>query len=228
MPVTSPGQIDGDRVEELTRVELERLNARTALAPSRPCTSAPAQSLSGGVASSYQLRDPWPIYLVDGDGPRVTDVDGNTYWDFHNGFGSMVQGHAHPGDHRGRARARSARHALRGGHRGHDRRRRGARRALRARRAGGSSTRARRRRWTRSGSRAALTGRDTVMKIFGSYHGHHDAVMVSIGVPYDQIGDREELRLAALRRRHPEGRQRHDDRRAVQRRRCDGAPDRAA
>ena len=27
-----------------------------------------------------------------------------------------------------------------------------------------------------------LTGRDTIVKIFGSYHGHHDAVMVSIGV----------------------------------------------
>ena len=39
----------------------------------------------------------------------------------------------------------------------------------------------------------ALTGRDTIMKIFGSYHGHHDAVMVSIGVAYDEIGDREDL-----------------------------------
>jgi glutamate-1-semialdehyde 2,1-aminomutase len=29
------------------------------------------------------------------------------------------------------------------------------------------------------------------MKIFGSYHGHHDTVMVSIGVEYDKIGDRE-------------------------------------
>ena len=27
----------------------------------------------------------------------------------------------------------------------------------------------------------AKTGRDTIMKIFGSYHGHHDAVMVSLG-----------------------------------------------
>ena len=36
-----------------------------------------------------------------------------------------------------------------------------------------------------------LTGRDTIMKIFGSYHGHHDGVMVSIGVEYDKIGDRE-------------------------------------
>jgi glutamate-1-semialdehyde 2,1-aminomutase len=39
----------------------------------------------------------------------------------------------------------------------------------------------------------ASTGRETVMKIFGSYHGHHDTVMVSIGVEYDQIGDRENL-----------------------------------
>jgi glutamate-1-semialdehyde 2,1-aminomutase len=35
------------------------------------------------------------------------------------------------------------------------------------------------------------TGRDTIVKIFGSYHGHHDAVMISIGVEYSRIGDRE-------------------------------------
>jgi glutamate-1-semialdehyde 2,1-aminomutase len=29
------------------------------------------------------------------------------------------------------------------------------------------------------------------MKIFGSYHGHHDTVMVSIGVEYDRIGDHD-------------------------------------
>ena len=43
------------------------------------------------------------------------------------------------------------------------------------------------------------------MKIFGSYHGHHDTVMVSIGVEYDKIGDRENLESlaygAASRRR---------------------------
>ena len=39
----------------------------------------------------------------------------------------------------------------------------------------------------------AATGRDTIVKIFGSYHGHHDYVMVSIGVPYDKIGDRDNL-----------------------------------
>jgi glutamate-1-semialdehyde 2,1-aminomutase len=39
----------------------------------------------------------------------------------------------------------------------------------------------------------AFTGRDTIVKIFGSYHGHHDYVMVSIGVAYERIGDRENL-----------------------------------
>jgi glutamate-1-semialdehyde 2,1-aminomutase len=39
----------------------------------------------------------------------------------------------------------------------------------------------------------AYTGRETVMKIFGSYHGHHDGVMVSIGVEYDKIGDPDNL-----------------------------------
>ena len=43
----------------------------------------------------------------------------------------------------------------------------------------------------------AYTGRDTVMKIFGSYHGHHDTVMVSIGVEYDKIGDRDNLESLA-------------------------------
>jgi glutamate-1-semialdehyde 2,1-aminomutase len=58
----------------------------------------------------------------------------------------------------------------------------------------------RRWRYTNSGSESTMdairiarahTGRDAVMKIFGSYHGHHDAVMVSIGVAYDRIGPRE-------------------------------------
>jgi glutamate-1-semialdehyde 2,1-aminomutase len=64
----------------------------------------------------------------------------------------------------------------------------------------------RRWRYTNSGSEStmdairiarAYTRRDTVMKIFGSYHGHHDTVMVSIGVEYDKIGDRENLESLA-------------------------------
>ena len=54
------------------------------------------RTLAGGVSSSFQRREPWPVYLARGEGARVWDVDGNEYVDFHNGFSAMVQGHAHP------------------------------------------------------------------------------------------------------------------------------------
>src|SRR2546426_10880040 len=94
MALASPVEIDRERVQEPAHTELETLNAKTQ--GSAAMYERARTSLSGGVASSYQLRDPWPIYLASGEGPTVTDVDGNRYWDFHNGFGSMVQGHAHP------------------------------------------------------------------------------------------------------------------------------------
>ncbi len=38
----------------------------------------------------------------------------------------------------------------------------------------------------------AYTGRDYVVKIFGSYHGHHDYVMVSLGVQdFGEVGPRD-------------------------------------
>jgi glutamate-1-semialdehyde 2,1-aminomutase len=190
MSVSSTIAIDRARVDELTSEELARLNERTSR--SEAMFERARMSLSGGVASSYQLRDPWPIYLDRGAGARVTDVDGNDYWDFHNGFGSMVQGHAHPAI----VEAVRERVAL-GTHFA----------AVTEDTVLVAEELARRfhmPRWriVNSGSEAtmdairiarAFTRRDTVMKIFGSYHGHHDAVMVSIGVPYNEIGDRDNL-----------------------------------
>ncbi len=189
MSTNTPVQIDGGRVEELTALELERLTEATR--GSEQMFERARRALTGGVASSYQLREPWPIYLVDGDGPRVTDVDGNTYWDFHNGFGSMVQGHGNPA-----ITAAIVRRAPLGTHFAAVTEDTVVVAEL-------LSERFKLPRWrfVNSGSEATmdairiargLTGRDTIMKIFGSYHGHHDAVMVSIGVPYDEIGDRED------------------------------------
>jgi glutamate-1-semialdehyde 2,1-aminomutase len=181
-------QIDRDRVRGLIERESARLDERTK--GSAAMYQRARGSLSGGVASSYQARDPWPIYLTNGEGPVVHDVDGNRMWDFHNGFGSMVQGHAHPAIVRA-VRARVAR----GTHFAattED----GILVAEELQRRWGLE----RWRFLNSGSEATMdairiargfTGRDTIVKIFGSYHGHHDAVMVSIGVDYDRIGDRE-------------------------------------
>src|SRR5215204_6717190 len=190
MAVTSPIQLDRRRIRELIEREEKRLNDATS--QSAETFRRAHEVLSGGVASSYQLRDPWPIYLERGIGPKVWDVDGNEMYDFHNGFGAMVQGHAHPAI----GRALQQRYAD------------GTHFAAPTEDAVVVAEELARRwdlpkwRYTNSGSESTMdairiarahTGRETIMKIFGSYHGHHDAVMVSIGVEYDRIGDRDNL-----------------------------------
>src|SRR3954471_7666071 len=185
MATTPMRQIDRQRILELTEREAKRLDERTP--QSQAMYERAREVLSGGVASSYQLRDPWPIYLEHGEGPRVWDVDGNEFYDFHNGFGSMVQGHGHPAI----GAAISERYG------------RGTHFAAPTEDAVVVGEELARRwglpkwRYTNSGSESTmdairiargLTGREPIIKIFGSYHGHHDGVMVSIGIDYDKIG----------------------------------------
>lgn len=188
MVTSTPVRIDRGRIEELAAREQKRLDENTP--NSGKMYERARRSLSGGVSSSYQLRDPWPIYLEEGRGSKVWDVDGNERIDYHNGFGSMVQGHANPyiveavqkQVARGTHFAAPVEDAI----------------------VVGEQLTSRfglpQWRYVNSGSEAtmdamriarAFTGRDTVVKIFGSYHGHHDYAMVSISVPYDEIGDRE-------------------------------------
>jgi glutamate-1-semialdehyde 2,1-aminomutase len=188
--VASVATLDRARIRELTEREERHLNERTP-ASARMFERA-RRTLSGGVASSYQLHEPWPIYLSHGRGQWVWDVDDNRLRDFHNAFGSMVQGHAHP------AISRALEERLQLGTHFAAPTEDGVIVAEElARRFGLPKWR-----YCNSGSEATmdairiargLTARETVLKIFGSYHGHHDGVMVSIGVPYDEIGDREHL-----------------------------------
>ena len=190
MGTSTPVTLDRDRISQLTEREDARLNERTA--GSGVMYERARNNLSGGVASSYQLREPWPIYLERGKGPLVWDVDGNQMYDFHNGFGSMVQGHAHPAI----GKAIQERYEL------------GTHFAAPTEDSIIVAEELSRRwglpkwRYTNSGSEATMdairiargmTGRDDVLKIFGSYHGHHDTVMVSIGVAYDSIGEGDHL-----------------------------------
>jgi glutamate-1-semialdehyde 2,1-aminomutase len=178
MAVQAPKRLDRDRIRKLTEREGNRLNDRTTA--SQAMYERARASLAGGVASSYQVREPWPIYLERGEGAQVWDVDGNELLDFHNGFGSMTQGHAHP------AIIRAV----------EERVRLGTHFAAPTEDAVAVAEELQRRwglpkwRYTNSGTEAtmdairvarALTGRETIVKIFGSYHGHHDAVMVSTG-----------------------------------------------
>ena len=148
------------------------------------------QVMPGGVPSSFQRNDPWPTYLERGEGARVWDVDGNEYLDFHNGFGVMCVGHANPLIAAAvKARMDDGTHF--------------------AAPTEGSIVVAEelKRRWglphwrfTNSGTESTMdaihlargfTGRDVIVKIEGSYHGHHDAVMISVKPPADLMGDRD-------------------------------------
>jgi glutamate-1-semialdehyde 2,1-aminomutase len=136
-------------------------------------------SMPGGVASSFQLGDPYPIYLERGVGAEVWDVDGNEYFDFHNGFGSIAVGHANP------IVAEAVEQAARSG----------MHFAVTVESTVAFAEELCRRfdvdqvRFTNSGTESnmtairvarAATGRDVIAKIEGSYHGHVDFLMYSV------------------------------------------------
>ena len=143
--------------------------------------------MPGGVPSSFQENDPWPVYIERGEGTAVWDVDGHEYVDFHNGFGVMCIGHANPTVGAAvKARVDLGTHF--------------------AAPTDGSIVVAEeltRRfglpqwRFTNSGTESTMdavhlargaTGRDMILKIEGSYHGHHDAVMVSVYPELEELG----------------------------------------
>lgn len=182
-------QIDRKRIQELMEREEKRLEEQTP--KSYELYQRAKKHLPMGVASTYQARDPYPIYFTHGKGSKVYSVDGHEISDFHNGFGCMVQGHAHPAivetikkrSELGTQFALPTEDSI----------------VVAERLA--ENFKLPKWRFVNSGSEAtmdairiarAYTGRDTIMKIFGSYHGHHDYVMVSIGaVDYGQIGPRD-------------------------------------
>ena len=189
MSATTPaaGAIDRDRVVAL--MERERARYRERTTRSGEHYERARAVMPGGVPSQFQRNDPWPVYVERGAGARVWDVDGNEYLDFHNGFGVMCVGHANPVVAAAvKARMDAGTHF--------------------AAPTEGSIVVAEelRRRWglphwrfTNSGTEStmdavhlarALTGRDVIVKIEGSYHGHHDAVMVSVKPPAALMGER--------------------------------------
>jgi glutamate-1-semialdehyde 2,1-aminomutase len=176
------------RAQEILRAEVARFTERTPR--SRALYERAEAVLPFGVTSSFQVGDPYPIYLTSGKGSRVTDVDGHDYLDYHNGFGTMVVGHSHP-----TVRAAIEQAAASGTHF-----------AATTDTAVAFAEELTRRfrlekvRFTNSGTEATMdaircarahTGREVLLKIEGSYHGHHDAVMYSVVPTMDSSGPRE-------------------------------------
>ena len=103
------------RAREIAAIEHGRLIDSTPV--SHALFERALKSMPLGVGSSFQVGDPYPIYLREGRGANVWDVDGHEYVDTHGGFGSMVVGHAHPKIAEAINRADRTRLALRGSHR---------------------------------------------------------------------------------------------------------------
>src|SRR5215212_1083735 len=197
---TGKSAIDRQRIAELTEREMTRLAERTPASKER--YERAVKVMPKGVPSSFQENDPWPIYIERGEGTRVWDVDGNEYVDFHNGFGVMCIGHANPKVGAAvKARVDLGTHF--------------------AAPTDGSIVVAEeltRRfgltqwRFTNSGTESTMdavhlargaTGRDMILKIEGSYHGHHDAVMVSVYPALEDLGDRDDPRSVPYGRGYP-------------------------
>jgi glutamate-1-semialdehyde 2,1-aminomutase len=182
-------EIDRRRIAALTESENEKFRNRTGA--SAETYKRALEVMPNGVPSSFQTNDPWPVYLVRGQGSRVWDVDGNEYVDFHNGFGVMCIGHANP-DVGAAVKARIDE---------------GTHFAAPTEGSIAVATELTRRfglpqwRFTNSGTESTMdavhiargaTGRDLILKIEGSYHGHHDSVMVSVYPPLDALGERDD------------------------------------
>jgi glutamate-1-semialdehyde 2,1-aminomutase len=185
MATTTTREVPTSRVAELIEGEEEKF--RRARPRSKQLWTEARQVMPRGVPSSFQDASPQPVFMEKGKGSHVWDVDGNEYVDFHNGFGVMVVGHAHPkiveavqrqialGSHFAQPVENSIIVAKELARRFHQPKWR----------------------FTNSGTESTLdavriargfTGRERLIKIEASYHGHHDALMVSVEPPPDKMG----------------------------------------
>ena len=144
-----------------------------------------------GVASNYRAYDPYPLFVKEGKGGRLWDLDGNEYIDFNLSFGALMAGHSHP------AVVRAVESRLRGGTAygmPHEMEWELAdeickRYPVDMVRFGSTGTEA-----TMHAVRLAraVTARDRIVKFEGAYHGLHDAALVSVKPHLEEVGSIED------------------------------------
>jgi glutamate-1-semialdehyde 2,1-aminomutase len=149
------------------------------------------RAIPGGVnspARAFGAVGGRPIFIAEGFGARIVDIDGNEYLDYVGSWGPLILGHAHP------AVIEAIRHAIAKGT------------------SFGAPTRLETElaeaivaavpgvelvRMTNSGTEAAMsairlargyTSRDLVVKFAGCYHGHVDGLLVQAGSAATTLG----------------------------------------
>ena len=158
---------------------------------SRALLEKARQSLAGGVSSPFRAKAPVPLYFVSGSGPRLVDVDGNSYIDYQLAWGPSILGYCHPASVE--AIRRSAEIPLAYGAQ-HELEISVAERIQRA------VPCAERVAFTSSGSEAVqlafrlcrgATGRNKILRFEGHYHGWMDSALISYKPSLDAVGPLE-------------------------------------
>jgi glutamate-1-semialdehyde 2,1-aminomutase len=146
------------------------------------------QTVEGGTTRTSVFFTPYPCYIAEGRGSRITDVDGNIRIDFLNNYTSLIHGHAYPPIVEAVNRQIS----------------KGSAYAAPSELEVELATLIQRRvpslerlRFTNSGSEAvmfalrvarAFTGRRKIGKFEGGFHGSHELAQVSVGPAADKVG----------------------------------------
>lgn len=190
---SSPTAVSGvsttidDRIRNQERRFLER-NRRSQELYERALASMP-----GGVTSSWSSTRPIPVWVERGLGSHVWDADGNEYVDYHAGYGVNVVGHANPA-----IVEAVQRRVTQGTHFAQPVEDAIVVAESLAERFGLPQWR-----FNNSGTEStmdaihlmrAITGRDLIVKVEGTYHGHHDLVNVSLWRSLDELGPVEDPR----------------------------------
>ncbi len=152
-----------------------------------------AAIVPGGVNSNFRLGvAPTPLVFERGEGPYLHDIDGNRLIDYYLALGPMILGH-NPSDVIAAAHKQLDAGLLYGGQSELE--------YEAARRVTEMVPCAERVRFAGSGSEAvqlalriarAVTGRLTVIKFEGHYHGWLDSVLWSTGTPFDEVGPEDQ------------------------------------
>jgi glutamate-1-semialdehyde 2,1-aminomutase len=158
---------------------------------SREAHARAVERIPLGVASNYRYYPPYPLFVKDGHGGRIHDLDGNEYLDHNLCYGALMAGHCHP------AVMKAVEERLRIGTLF------GMPHGLELELADEICARypVDMVRFGNSGSEAtmyalrlarAATGRSKIVKMEGGYHGGHDGVSVSVKPKGNQFGDPED------------------------------------
>src|SRR5450432_4340953 len=141
-----------------------------------------------GVASNYRAYDPYPIFVSEGHGSKIIDIDGNDYIDHNLCFGTLMAGHTHPAIVKAIKDIveRGTTFGMPHGMETELAEEICARYPVDMVRFGSSGTEA-----TMHACRIAraATGRDKLLRFEGAYHGLHDSALVSVKPKAEEYGD---------------------------------------